>query len=537
MKRARGESRSPGDDFTGRVTEMAGMGPPVDATTRDARTLAVVVSDIVGSTALRTRMGEVAFTSLREAHDALAADLVEACGGRVVRFTGDGLLTAFGSAGQALDYASMLVPGVERLGDDDGRLVVRVGIALGDAIDVAGDLDGPALVEASRLCDAAAPGQVLCTELVRRASRADDAAFGDALVMQLKGLGDVDVREMLRRVMDRAPTGLTVTVLGQLRALRAGRVLDIGGTKEQGVLAVLAAAHGDVVLVDELVEALWTASPPRTAERSVHAYVARLRRAVEPSRERGAPSRVIVTEGRGYRLTLDDDFLDSLRFERLTGIARDSIATGHALRGRQALDEALSLWRGTPFQDHHDAERCARESRRLEHLHELAIEDLTTARLELGEAADVVPDLEALVGLHPLREQLWANLMLALYRSGRQAEALRTFQRARSVLVDELGIEPGPELHYLESRILAQDPSLLSTAPGASGPSRRIPAELEYGGTRLVGARRSWPSCAPLGSAPSPAPASSSRSSVAKASARPGSCPSLPYRRARRARS
>src|SRR5262249_37636128 len=86
-----------------------------------------------------------------------------------------------------------------------------------------------------------------------------------------------------------------------------------------------------------------------------------------------------------------------------------------------------------------------------------------------------------------LREQLWANLMLALYRSGRQAEALRTFQRARSVLVDELGIDPGPELHYLESRILAQDPTLLSAAPGASGPSRGLPVELEYGGTRLVG--------------------------------------------------
>jgi DNA-binding SARP family transcriptional activator/WD40 repeat protein/KaiC/GvpD/RAD55 family RecA-like ATPase len=447
----------------------------------------VVVNDIVGSTALRTRMGEVAFTKLREAHDTLAADVVEACGGRVVRFTGDGLLTAFGSASQALEYASKLLPGVERLGDGDGRLVVRAGIALGDAIDVAGDLDGPALVEASRLCDAAAPGQVLCTELVRRASRADDGTFGEPLVMQLKGLGDVDVREVLPRVTDPVPTGLTVDVLGQLRAMRAGRMLDIGGTKEQRVLAVLAAARGDVVLVDELVEALWASSPPRTAERSVHAYVARLRKAIEPSRERGAPPRFIVTEGRGYRLTLGEELLDSVRFERLTSSARESIASGHALRGRRALDEALWLWRGTPFQDHFDADRCARESRRLEDLHELAIEDLTSARLELGEAADIVPDLEALVRSHPLREQLWANLMLALYRSGRQAEALRTFQRARAVLVEELGIEPGPELHYLESRILAQDPTLSSAAPGASGPSRGLPVELEYGGTTLVG--------------------------------------------------
>jgi DNA-binding SARP family transcriptional activator/class 3 adenylate cyclase/WD40 repeat protein/KaiC/GvpD/RAD55 family RecA-like ATPase len=466
---------------------MAVKRPSPDETTHDARTLAVVVSDIVGSTALRTRMGETAFTTLREAHDALAADLVEAGGGRIVRFTGDGLLVAFGSASQALDYASKLLPGVERLGDDEGRLVVRAGISLGDSIDVAGDLDGPALVEASRLCDAAAAGQVLCTELVRRASRADDAAFGDAIILQLKGLGDVDARELLPRVTDRVPTGFTVEVLGQLRATRAGRVLDIGGTKEQRVLAVLAAARGDVVLVDELVEALWSTSPPRTAERSVHAYVARLRKAVEPSRERGAPPRVIVTEGRGYRLILEPDFLDSLRFERLTSVARDSIAAGRALRARRALDEALSLWRGTPFQDHFDAERCARESRRLEHLHELAIEDLTSVRLELGDAADLVPDLEALVALHPLREQLWANLMLALYRSGRQAEALRTFQRARAVLVDELGIDPGPELNHLEARILAQDPTLLSAAPGVSGPSRGLPVELEYGGTKLVG--------------------------------------------------
>ena len=222
---------------------MAREGPPIDTTTRDARTLAVVVSDIVGSTALRTKMGEGAFTTLREAHDGLAADLVEECGGRVVRFTGDGLLVAFPSAGQALEYASMLAPGVEELGDEQGRLAVRVGIALGDAIDVNGDLDGPALVEASRLCDAADPGQVLCTESVRRASRSDDRDFGDAAVVPLKGLGDVDVRELLRRVTVRAPARLAISVLGPLRVARGGRALDVGGTKEQRVLAVLAAAR------------------------------------------------------------------------------------------------------------------------------------------------------------------------------------------------------------------------------------------------------------------------------------------------------
>ena len=127
--------RSSGDKVTGRVLGMAREGSPTGAPTRDARTLAVVVSDIVGSTAMRTKMGEAAFTTLREAHDGLGADLVEECGGRVVRFTGDGLLVAFPSAGQALEYASMLAPGVEQLGDEHGRLArtSRDGVSGGHA--------------------------------------------------------------------------------------------------------------------------------------------------------------------------------------------------------------------------------------------------------------------------------------------------------------------------------------------------------------------------------------------------------------------
>ena len=206
--------------------------------------MAVVFSDIVGSTALRTRMGEVDFTTLREAHDALAADLVEACGGQVVRWQGDGLVAAFSSAGQALEYASLLQPSVDRLGDGEARLDLRVGIGLGDVFnETTGDLDGPAFVDAARLCDAAEPRQVLCTDLVSRASRdytSED--FGPTVAMTLKGLGAVEVREFLRRATPTAASGLTVGVLGPLRADRADR--SARDRRSEGAAGALGAGRG-----------------------------------------------------------------------------------------------------------------------------------------------------------------------------------------------------------------------------------------------------------------------------------------------------
>ena len=157
----------------GTVAGVAGGSPQRPQSVRNQTTMAVVFSDIVGSTALRVRMGEVDFTALREAHDALAADVVEACGGEIVRWQGDGLVAAFASAGQALQYASMLQPSVDQLGDGDARFDLRVGIGLGDVLnETTGDLDGPAFVNAARLCDAATPRQVLCTDLVSQTSRA-----------------------------------------------------------------------------------------------------------------------------------------------------------------------------------------------------------------------------------------------------------------------------------------------------------------------------------------------------------------------------
>src|SRR5262249_50993304 len=264
------------------------------------------------------------FTELREAHDATAADLVHAHGGRVVRFLGDGLLVAFPSAGQALDYASALQPSIDRIETVDVRLDLRMGIALGDAIDVDGDVGGGAVVEAARLCAAAAPRSVLCTIAVTLAARThSDGDFGPSSEMSLKGLAPIHVREFLRRSDGAARSGLWVAVLGRVRAERAGRELDLGGLNEQRVLDALAAGAGRAVSTDELVEALWGDDAPRSAERSVHAYVARLRKALEPSRARGARPRVLVTEGRSYRVAVADDTLDSARFERLVTGARD----------------------------------------------------------------------------------------------------------------------------------------------------------------------------------------------------------------------
>src|SRR5262245_35809635 len=286
-----------------------------------------------------------------------------------------------------------------------------------------------------------------------------------------------------------ATSDVTLFVLGPLRVERAGRDLDVGGPKERRVLGVLAAGVGDTVSIDEIVEALWV-SPPRSAVRSVHALVAHLRKVLEPDRARGAAAGVLVTEGRGYRLAIDAGAVDTVRFERQARSAHDDLAAGNLIEARRALTDALSLWRGTPFDEHLDAERCAQDARRLEETRLLAVEDLTSVRLELGEAAELVSELEALVSRHPWRERLWANFMLALYRAGRQADALRTYQRAREALVEELGVEPGPELRQLEAAILDHDPVLLTSSRIRPATARRLPAALDPGATVLVGRDR-----------------------------------------------
>jgi WD40 repeat protein/DNA-binding SARP family transcriptional activator len=244
-------------------------------------------------------------------------------------------------------------------------------------------------------------------------------------------------------------------VLGPLEVIGAtGEPIPIAGSKERTVLAGLISRAGRVVSLDDLIEDLWGEQPPRTAEKTLGSYVSRLRRALEPT------SDLIVTRGNGYALEVAADEIDSLRFEELAEQGRRLLDVGRSDDAGSALDEALGLWRGSAYQDYRYTGFGTSEGERLEELRRSAEEDFVDTRIASGDESSLIADLEAMVRAEPLRERRWAQLMLALYRAGRQAEALRAFSRARSVLVDELGIDPGPELSRLQTAILAQDPAL-----------------------------------------------------------------------------
>ncbi len=245
---------------------------------------------------------------------------------------------------------------------------------------------------------------------------------------------------------------LDVRLLGPIEAERAGTPVTLGGPKPRTLLAVLALEPGRVVSVDRLVEALWPGEPPETAAHAVQVYVSQLRKALGP---------VIATRAPGYELEVAPERVDLHRFARLTQDGRAALEGGDPVSAEGALREALALWRGPALADFLYEPFAQTEIARLEDLRTVTLEERIEADLALGRHAELVSELEALVAAQPLRERPRAQLMLALYRSGRQADALAAYRTARETLVEELGIDPGPELRELEAAILRQDESLL----------------------------------------------------------------------------
>ena len=236
------------------------------------------------------------------------------------------------------------------------------------------------------------------------------------------------------------PPGMDLRLLGPIEARLDERPIALGAPKQRAVLAMLALQAGRTVSADRLAEGLWGEQPPASAPKMVQLYVSQLRRLLEGD---GAQ---IVTRGRGYELRLADGAVDAIEFERL-------------LEQDRARD-ALALWHGEPLADVADEPFAAAEIRRLDELRVRAAEQAIDADLAAGRHDEVIGELEALIDEHPLRERLHAQRMLALYRAGRQAEALNAYREARSVLVDQIGVEPGAELRRLHEAILAQDPAL-----------------------------------------------------------------------------
>jgi predicted ATPase/DNA-binding SARP family transcriptional activator len=261
------------------------------------------------------------------------------------------------------------------------------------------------------------------------------------------------------------PEPLEIRLLGPFEVLAGGTVADVGGSKRQALLAMLALNGGRVAHVDALVEGLWGEDLPAAPRNALHHHVARLRAALGPES--------IAGSGDGY--ALGDASVDALRSEELLGETRAALREGDVHAAADAVASALELWRGAALQGLTDTAWFTAEARRLESLRVDLLEEQFEVALTLGEHREVVPVLRSTLQKNPFRERLWTQLMLALYRSGRQADALETFQEARSVLAEALGLEPGPELRRLQDAILAHDPAI-AAAPVAPRRRGNLPA-------------------------------------------------------------
>jgi class 3 adenylate cyclase len=237
-------------------------------------------------------------------------------------------------------------------------------------------------------------------------------------------------------------------VLGPLPVRQDGAPVTIPGAKPRAILTMLGLHSGSVVSADTLIELLWGGDPPRTADKALQTHISSLRRTLGDG--------IVVTEGVGW--TLAGTEVDSSRYTFAARMGRDAAAAGDTSQAVARLETALTLWRGTP--ELPDGQRGVSEKTRWIENHAALVEDRADALLATGRAAEIIGELEAAVAEAPLRERRWGQLMLALYRAGRQGEAFGAYQRARSLLADELGVDPGPELRRLESAVVAQDASL-----------------------------------------------------------------------------
>ncbi|MGO8979242.1 MAG: BTAD domain-containing putative transcriptional regulator, partial [Streptosporangiaceae bacterium] len=250
---------------------------------------------------------------------------------------------------------------------------------------------------------------------------------------------------------------MDVRLFGQLEAADGGVALAVRGAKQRALLALLALHRGEPVSADRLIDVLWGDGLAANPVNALQAQIGQLRRAL------GAG--VIVTTEAGYALAVGPDEVDVVRFEQLVAKGRRLAEAGEMAQASATLGETLGLRRGEPLAEFAYAGFAEAERARLDELALVAIETRAGADLVLGRHGELAGELETQCAQHPLRERLWELLILALYRAGRQADALRAYTEVRDRLVDELGIDPGSALRELQARVLAQDPSLAAASP------------------------------------------------------------------------
>jgi DNA-binding SARP family transcriptional activator len=256
------------------------------------------------------------------------------------------------------------------------------------------------------------------------------------------------------------------SLLGPLEVSDGGRAVALGGNKQRALLALLVLHANETLSTDRLIDDLWGERPPATAAKTVQVHVHRLRKALAGDGDT-ANSELLVTRENGYELRVDPEQIDASRFERLAHEGRLALTAGDPEAAAQALERGLALWRGEPLAGLAYEPFAQREVGRLVELKVEATERLVDAKLVLGRHVEVVGELDSLIATYPYRESLRAQLMLALYRCERQADALQAYQSARKTLVDELGIEPGQRLQEMERAVLAHDPELALRVPEA----------------------------------------------------------------------
>jgi len=428
-----------------------------------------LIADIRGYTGFTSERGDDA-AHLAARFAAIVREQVDDRDGSVVELRGDEALVVFRSPRRAIRTAVALQTRFleETSARPDLPFPVGIGLDVGEAVVVEGGYRGGALDLAARLCSEADPGEIVASQSVVHLARAiEGIRYLDRGELHLKGLSDPvrivaivpEWADVPARMKELAPkqrrrafgARMQFRILGPVEVDSGGEPIPLGGPKQRAVLAHLIMRANELVPAETLVDELWGEEPPENARNTIQAYVSHLRKAL--GRER------IEWRAPGYVLRVDPSELDAARFDGLLRDAKKALPVEPSV-AIGVLEEALSLWRGPALAGLADQPSLLAEATRLEDLRLEAQEARVDGLLATGAHARAIADLEVLLAQHPLRESLWAGLMLALYRKGRQADALAAYRRARKTLANELGIDPSPELVRLHERMLRQDQGL-----------------------------------------------------------------------------